>query len=120
MAAAFFADHCVPMAVINDLREAGHEVLLLKDHLPTTSPDEVVIKKAGELGAVLISLDGDFADIVRFPPSRYQGIVGLQVRNHPGVIHHIMSRLMDFLSTQEGFNLSGKLILVEPDRIRIR
>ena len=45
MAAVFFADHCVPTVVVDDLRQAGYEVLVLKDHLPTASPDEVVISK---------------------------------------------------------------------------
>ena len=120
MAVIFFADHCVPAVVVDDLRQAGYEVLVLKDHLPTASPDEVVIDEAGKLEAVLISLDGDFADIVRFPPSNYRGIIGLQVKNRPRLIPHIMSRLLDFLASQEGFDLTGKLILVEPDRIRIR
>ena len=68
MAAIFFADHCVPAMVVDDLRQAGYEVLVLKDHLPTASPDEVVIDEAGRFETVLTSLDGDFADIVRFPP----------------------------------------------------
>ena len=120
MAVVFFADHCVPTVVIDELQQAGYKVLVLKDHLPTASPDEIVIDEAGRFEAVLISLNGDFADIVRFPPSNYHGIIGLQVKNRPRLIPHIMSRLLDFLASQERSDLTGKLILVEPDRIRIR
>ena len=49
MAVIFFADHCVPAVVVDDLRQAGYEVLVLKDHLPTASPDEVVIDEAGRI-----------------------------------------------------------------------
>ena len=84
MAAAFFADHCVPMVVVNDLRKAGHEVHMLKDHLPTTSPDEIVIKKAGELGAVLVSLDGDFADIVAIRRADTRESLAYRSRTIPG------------------------------------
>jgi len=62
-----FTDHCVPNSVIRYLRDAGHEVLRLKDHMPTDSPDSVAISKAYKLNAVLVSLNGDFADIVAYP-----------------------------------------------------
>ena len=120
MEVVFFADHCVPTVVVDKLQQAGYKVLVLKDHLPTASPDEIVISEAERFEAVLISLNGDFADIVRFPPSNYHGIIGLQVKNRPRLIPHIMSRLLDFLASQERSDLTGKLILVEPDRIRIR
>ncbi len=120
MAVVFFADHCVPTVVVDELQQAGYKVLVLKDRLPTASPDEIVIDEAGRFEAVLISLNGDFSDIVRFPPSNYHGIIGLQVKNRPSLIPHIMSRLLDFLASQERSDLTGKLILVEPDRIRIR
>jgi len=75
----FFADHCVSNYVIQDLRNAGHEVLRLKNHISTDSLDSVVISKAQELDAILISLNGDFADIVTYHPANYKGIIALQV-----------------------------------------
>ncbi len=79
----FFADHCVPTSVVRALQNAGHEVLRLREHIPIDSADGVVIAYAQELEAVLVSVDGDFSDIVTYPPANYGGIVGLQVRNHP-------------------------------------
>jgi len=38
MALRFFADHCVSNSIIETLRDAGHEVLRLKDHIPIDSP----------------------------------------------------------------------------------
>jgi hypothetical protein len=35
----------------------------------------VVISEAQELDAILISLNGDFADIVTYPPEKYKGII---------------------------------------------
>ena len=81
MSLRFFADHCVPNAVVSALRAAGHEVAVLKEHIPRDSDDSVVIAKAQELDAVLMSLNGDFADIVTYPPRNYKGIVALQVLN---------------------------------------
>lgn len=74
----FFADHCISNFIVNSLRGAGHEVLRLKDHLSVESRDSTVIAKAQEVGAILLSLNGDFADIVAYPPARFDGIICLR------------------------------------------
>ena len=94
----FFADHCVPHSVIQSLRDAGHEMFPLGDHLPVESPDSAVIEKAQQLDAILISLNGDFADIVAYPPDEYKGIIALQIRNRPEVLSSIIERLRSYLS----------------------
>jgi predicted nuclease of predicted toxin-antitoxin system len=121
MSLRFFNDHCVPDSVSQMLRDAGHEVLILREHLPGDSDDALVIAKAQELDAILVSLNGDFADITTYPPSRYRGIVALQVRNHPEVIALLMRRLIDHLTAHpEMASYKGRLFLVEAHRIRIR
>ena len=121
MSLKFFADHCVPNAVIRALHDAGHQVFILREHIPKDSPDSVVIAKAQKLNALLVSLNGDFADIVIYPPSQYKGIIALQVKNHPEVIPALMERLMRYFSTHPAMNhYQGKLLLVEAHRIRIR
>jgi len=121
MALAFFADHCVGTEVIRRLRDAGYETLPLREHLPCDSPDAEVIEAAQKFGTILISHDGDFADIVTYPPSQYQGIIALLVKNHPEVIPQVMDRLLQYLALQpEKTHYEGKLLLVEPHRIRIR
>ena len=121
MALKFFADHCVPHSVIQVLRDAGHEVCILKEHIPPDSDDPAVAAKAQDLNAILVSLNGDFANVVMYPPSNYRGIVALQVRNHPEVIPEIMQRLMSYLSIHpEISDYMGQLLLVEAHRIRSR
>ena len=118
---SFFADQCVPVSVIQALTNEGHEVLRLKDSIPVDSPDPVVLAKAQELDAILLSLNGDFADIVRFPPSEYKGIIAFQVRNHPEAIPQLLSRLIGFISSHPDRQyFVGKLLLIEAHRIRIR
>jgi predicted nuclease of predicted toxin-antitoxin system len=79
-------DHCVPNRVAKLLGDAGHEVIRLRECLPTDSPDPVVIRKADDLDAILVSLNGDFADITAYPPAKHRGIVALQVRNRPETV----------------------------------
>lgn len=121
MSLRFFADHCIPNAAIQALRDAGHQVFVLKEHIPKDSPDSAVIAKAQELNTILVTLNGDFADIVTYPPSKYKGIVALQVKNHPEVISALMGMLMKYFSAHPGLDhYQGKLLLVEAHRIRIR
>lgn len=94
----FFADQCVPGSIIRALRDEGHEILRLKESISVDSPDPVVLAKAQELDAVLVSLNGDFADIVSYPPADYKGIIAIQVRNHPEAIPQLVSKLIDFIS----------------------
>ena len=121
MSLRFFADHCVSNAIVEHLRSQGHDVLRLRDNIDPESPDPIVIARAQELGAILLSLNGDFADIVTYPPSRYGGIVALEVHDHPEVIPVILSRLSAYISAHpEPAHYRGKLFVVASHRIRIR
>ena len=121
MALRFLADHCISNYIVETLREAKHEVLRLRDLLPVESADRVVIAKAQEIGAVLLSLNGDFADIVIYPPKGYGGIVALQMRNHPEVLPQLCGRLTAYLKFHSDMaHYRGKLFVIEVDRIRIR
>jgi predicted nuclease of predicted toxin-antitoxin system len=117
----FFADHCISNSVIQELRDAGYEVLRLKDHIPIESPDRLVLSTAQELNSILLSLNGDFTNILVYPPSRYKGIIALQVKNHPEIIPQLMRRLLSYLSLNpEMDSYKGCLILLELHRIRIQ
>jgi uncharacterized protein DUF5615 len=56
----FLTDNCVPDSVGRILREAGHEVILLREVLPTNSSDPVVASVAELNEAILVSFDKDF------------------------------------------------------------
>jgi len=117
----FFADHCVPTAIVRGLCAHGHEVLLLRDQLPIRAPDPVVLAKAQQLDCLLLSLNGDFADIVTYPPTRFGGIFALQLHNHPEIIPQLLTTFTAFLERQPDRDFfRGKLYIVEVHRIRIR
>ena len=121
MALRFLADHCVSNSTVQTLREANHEVLRLRDVLPVESSDTIVITKAQEIDAILLSLNGDFADIVNYPPKKYKGIVALQMRNRPEILPKLIARLTAYLKVHTTMDhYRGKLLVVEVDRIRIR
>jgi predicted nuclease of predicted toxin-antitoxin system len=108
MSLRFLADHCIPNLVIQTLRNAGHEVFRLQNHIAPDSSATLVISKAQELDSILISLDADFSDIVTYLPRKYKGIIALQIRNHPEIIPELMKRLEDYLSTHNDMNYYSK------------
>jgi len=117
----FLLDHCVPNRVGSLLAAAGHEVVGLRECLPTDSPDPIVLRKATELDAVLVSLNGDFADITAYPPANNLGLIALQVRNRPEAVTQIIEGLIAYLRQHPlRRDMDGKLLLVEPHRIRVR
>ena len=121
MSLPLFIDQCVRASISEALMHAGHEVTLLREVLPIRAPDLQVIAKAQALDAILVSLNGDFSDIVTYPPANYGGIIAIQLHNRWEIIPRLMRGLVSFLAANPGrdFYLK-KLLLVEPHRIRIR
>lgn len=121
MSLHFFSDHCVPAEIIQTLQHHQHQVTQLKNVMPPNSPDPKVIEKSRELKAVLLSLNGDFSDIVAYPPKNHSGIVAIQLHDHPETIPALMERLVTFMRANPLQDFyAGKLFIVEPHRIRIR
>jgi predicted nuclease of predicted toxin-antitoxin system len=121
MSLRFLLDQCVPRSVGESLKRAGYEIELLRNHLPVDAKDPDVIAAAQGLDAILLTLDGDFADIINYPPANFGGIVALQVRNHPEILPAIVIRLLTYLGENaERGHYRGTLFLVEAHRIRIK
>lgn len=121
MSLRLFMDQCVPRSVTESLLNAGHAVDLLRNHLPINAKDPDVIACAQSLEAVLVTLNGDFADIINYPPADFGGIIALQVKNHPESLPAIIMRLLTYLGEHsDREHYVGKLLLVEAHRIRIK
>lgn len=66
----------------------------------------------------MITLDLDFADVLRFPPSRSYGIVVIRIsRNNRYALLELLVR--QFLNALSEMSVTGKLWIVEMGRIRI-
>jgi predicted nuclease of predicted toxin-antitoxin system len=116
----FFADHCVPESICRMIEDLGHEVTRLRHVLPQDAKDSEVIKKAKELGFVLVSLNGDFAHIVNYPPAKYSGIIAIQLKNDPRNLVQLKEQLAKLFDSKTNHDFIGKLVIVDNQKFRVR
>ena len=61
------------------LTSSGHDVLTVGDQKLQGAPDETLFKVCAGEGRVLITLDHDFGQVLRFPPEQTTGLVILEL-----------------------------------------
>ena len=59
----FFADESVDQPIVDRLRQDGHTVLAVVELEPSI-PDDVVLARANEAEAILLTADRDFGELV--------------------------------------------------------
>lgn len=66
----------------------------------------------------LLTLDIDFADVLRFPPHRTAGIAVLRLPKNPSLrlLETLAGNLLQFLASA---SIRGRLWIVAPGRIRV-
>ena len=75
----FLVDANLPRSVVGLLIRCGHEVEFARDIGLAAVADEHVATRARETNATLLTRDLDFADVRRYPPGEYYGIVVVRV-----------------------------------------
>ncbi|PWU01674.1 MAG: hypothetical protein C5B51_22285 [Terriglobia bacterium] len=100
------------------LRSMGHDVVSVVE-LGLSGADDLDVRDAAiEQARILVTLDADFANILRYPPANTPGVVRLRL--HPAVEEAIDTMLRYAIPRLAGINLSGKLAVVDERKIRIR
>jgi predicted nuclease of predicted toxin-antitoxin system len=98
------------------LTERGHEADSVAGEGLSGAPDEQLFVKCNEENRILITLDLDFADPLRFPPAGGPGIMVLRPqRNTLSMIREILTAVLLAL---EQDRIDGSLWIVEPGRVR--
>jgi predicted nuclease of predicted toxin-antitoxin system len=100
------------------LEQAGHDVASVRQQGLTAAPDEVLIQRCAAEGRAFITLDLDFANPVRFLPSRYRGIAVLRVppRTSASMLERLVLTLAAALAKE---SLHRRLWVVEVGRVRV-
>jgi len=116
----FVVDASLPPSVAALLRGAGHEA----EHVGTfglgDAEDRVIGQHSRATEACLLTADFDFADVREYVPADHAGIVILTLPRWHTVllIEVLVSEFLAQLVDQQ--SLKGKLLIVEPGRIRFR
>ncbi len=100
------------------LRSAGHDVATVSEENLGGAPDEQLFRVCGQEQRVLLTLDLDFAQVLRFPPEQGAGVAILSApgRMTSGLLERLLDQLLAALTRSL---IAGRLWIVEPGRIRI-
>ena len=100
------------------LREAGHDVMTVREQQLCGQPDSHVIGICTAEKRCLRTLDIDFADTLTYPPEKYVGIILLRLPRKPILsdIDVVIDTVIEAL--KHGADVSGKLWVVRRKAIR--
>jgi predicted nuclease of predicted toxin-antitoxin system len=99
-------------------RTAGHDIQTIREEKLQGCSDQHLYGVCCAEQRCLITLDLDFADIIRFPPAEAGGIVVIRVPKNPSLL--LLEQLIhQFLQALTQISVKNKLWIVEVGRIRI-
>jgi len=100
------------------IAEAGHDVETVAQEMLSGTSDERLLDICIAENRSVITLDLDFADVLRFPPRNTPGIAVLRLPRvaSPGLLTDLVRSLLAALETA---SLAGQLWVVEAGRIRV-
>ncbi len=115
----FVIDEDMPRSTAKILKSKGYEVLDVRDCGLRGKSDKEVFKFAQQEGAVLLTGDTGFGNLLRFPLKNHSGIVIAHFPNEvsSSELNNQIIKAFDDLTPED---FKGNLIVLEPGKIRIR
>jgi predicted nuclease of predicted toxin-antitoxin system len=116
----FLIDADLSWRLIAVFGEFGHDALHVKNIGLGSARDPKVAERARATDRCLFTGDFDFSNILEFKPRNFAGIVVLTLPRNATPVY-ITALTREFLQQLHLFEpLTGKLLIVEPGRIRVR
>jgi len=114
----FKIDENLPSDIAADLRAAGHEADTVIDEGLIGAPDTTILARVQAEGRTLLTMDKGIADIRRYPPQHYAGIVLFRpsLTGRDATLAFVRKHLPALLQ----LDLSGHLFVVSDTGIRVR
>ena len=100
------------------LHALGYDVVSVVELGFSGADDSVVLEAAISQERVLVTLDADFANVLRFPPAETPGVVRFRI--HPAIEEAIDAALRFAIPRLAKMSLAGKLVVVDERKIRMR
>lgn len=98
-------------------RQCGHDATTVVAEGLCSASDATVLDTAHDEGRVLITMDKDLSNTLRFPPQRYSGIVVLRL-DEPLALASIERGITVFLDAAMTRSPVGRLWIVDRERVR--
>jgi predicted nuclease of predicted toxin-antitoxin system len=110
----FLADENISNKVVERLRSNGVDITSIKQFASSLC-DEVVLETANKQNRILITFDGDFAELIFKNKLKADGVILLKFE--PKSSQHISETIANVLATQA--RIEGSFLLVTEKRIRV-
>ena len=110
------ADEGVDRPIVDRLRQEGHDVVYIAELSPSVS-DEEVLRQANDRGALLVTADKDFGELVFRLGRLHAGVVLIRLAGLP------VSLKADIVSEalrDHAAELLGAFSVIAPGMVRIR
>lgn len=116
----FRVDASLPGAVAPTLMALGHDALDVRAIGLAAAADRQIAELAKAQNRCILTRDFDFADIREYPPADYFGVVVFAAPE--GASRSIVMAMVERAMSDEELLaiLTGRLVVVEPARVRIR
>jgi predicted nuclease of predicted toxin-antitoxin system len=108
-------DSSIWSPVVNDLRRAGHDVEAVMDW-PSDPGDLVILQYAHRHGRILVTLDKDFGTLIVRDGHPHSGLLRLVTDSVDLQTSMVLNAIQRFGTDL----LSGSIVTVEEDHIRVR
>ena len=100
------------------LKKYSHEVLTAADQGLLSRLDTEIAEAATNEDMMLLMLDLEFGDLRKYPPGNHPGIILFRPRSlGPLAVNRFIEQ---FVGETDLMPLSGCLVIVEPNRVRVR
>jgi predicted nuclease of predicted toxin-antitoxin system len=100
------------------LCNAGHDTVTVRDEGLAGAEDHEIFSAAAAEDRALITLDYDFAQVLRYPPEQSAGIVVLELGGRAS-LQSLLDRLRSLLINLQSHPLAGRLWIIEPGGVRM-
>jgi len=114
----FKLDENLPPSAVKIFKAHGFDAMSVRDEGLTGCNDDRLVSVCVKEERTLVTLDLDFSDIRKYQPAELNGIIIIRsYKQSRDYTLEILEKIMPFLKTED---VTGKLVIVEEDRIRIR
>ncbi|MGH7493147.1 MAG: DUF5615 family PIN-like protein [bacterium] len=110
------ADEGVDKPIVEQLRQDGHDVLYVAEMEPSIS-DDLVLQRANEHHALLVTLDKDYGELVYRRGLVHLGVILIRLE---GLSPEAKARIVSKALVERAVEMHNAFSVISPGMVRIR